>query len=219
MAVRATTPTYTTSREFPLRPKSTMQELKLQSASRQRGFTIAEVLLVVLIIGLIAGSGTGLYVGTFKKMRVQKAAYDLLLTAQYGRIMAIEHNSRCTLVLDVANNAFWLTRLQRDEEGEQIGEQIVTDPYCKPVELEGDVAFEDIQISLNPLGAEEDAENEQQQGIVFSPSGSAQMAAVQIGNGRIHYTVSINAATGRAKLYFGTTEKVKVTSTDLDMES
>jgi len=196
-----------------------MQEVKVQSASRQRGFTIAEVLMVVLIIGLIAGSGTGLYVGTFKKMRVQQTAYDLLLTAQYGRIMAIEHNSRCTLVLDVANSAFWLTRAQRDEQGEQIGEQIVKDPYCKPVELEGDVAFEDIQISLDPLGTEEDAENEQQQSIVFSPSGSAQMAAVQIGNGRLHYTVSINAATGRAKLYFGTTEKVKVTSTDLDMES
>ena len=196
-----------------------MRELKVQSASRQRGFTIAEVLMVVLIIGLIAGSGTGLYVGTFKKMRVQQTAYDLLLTAQYGRIMAIEHNSRCTLVLDVANSAFWLTRAQRDEQGEQTGEQIVRDPYCKPVELEGDVAFEDIQISLDLLGTEEDAENEQQQSIVFSPSGSAQMAAVQIGNGRLHYTVSINAATGRAKLYFGTTEKVKVTSTDLDMES
>ena len=219
MAVRATTPTYTTSREFPPPPRPTMQELKVQSGTKQQGFTIAEVLLVVLIIGLIAGSGTGLYIGTFKKMRVQKAAYDLLLTAQYGRIMAIEQNSRCTLVLDAANNAFWLTRLQRDEEGEQIGEQIVKDPYCKPVELEGDVAFEDVQISLALLETEEDTENEQQQSIVFSPNGSAQTAAVQIGNGKTHYTVSINAATGRAKLYFGTTEKVKITSTDLEMES
>ncbi|MHC4302711.1 MAG: pilus assembly FimT family protein, partial [Planctomycetota bacterium] len=62
-----------------------MRNLKVQSGTRQRGFTIAEVLLVVLIIGLIAGSGTGLYVGTFKKLRVQRAAYDFFLTAQYAR--------------------------------------------------------------------------------------------------------------------------------------
>jgi len=178
--------------------------------------------MVVLIIGLIAGSGTGLYVGTFKKMRVQKVAYDLLLTAQYGRIMAIERNSKCTLVLDAGNNAFWLTRVQWDEEGEQAAEQIVKDPYCKPVQFEGDVVFEDIQMAQGALeteAAEEYLDNEQQQSIVFLPDGSAQTAAVQIGNGKTHYTVSINAATGRAKLYSGTTEKVKVTSTDLDMES
>ncbi len=175
--------------------------------------------MVVLIIGLLAASGTGMYVGTFKKMQAQKAAYDLLLTAQYGRIMAIEHNCRCTLVLDVGNNAFWLTRMQRDADGVLTGEQIVTDPYCKPVELEGNVTFEDIQIATGTLETEEDAENELQQSIVFSPDGSSQTAAVQLGNGKTHYTVGISAATGRAKLYFGTTEKVKDISTDLDMES
>ena len=177
--------------------------------------------MVVLIIGLIAGSGTGLYVGSFKKMRVQKAAYDLLLTAQYGRIMAIERNSKCTLVLDAGNNAFWLTRIQWDEEGEQVAEQVVKDPYCKPVQFEGDVVFEDIQMAQSEFESEADEEDESggEQSIVFLPDGSAQTAAVQIGNGKTHYTVSINAATGRAKLYSGTTEKVKITSTDLDMES
>ena len=196
-----------------------MRNLKAQSVTRLRGFTLGEVLMVVLIIGLIAGSGTGLYVGTFKKLRVQRAAYDLLLTAQYGRILAIEQNVRCTLVLDAANNAFWLTKPQQDQQGEEVGEQMVRDPYCKPVELEGDITFESVQIALGALETEEDTETESQQNIVFSPDGSAQTAAVQIGNGKTSYTVSINAATGRAKLYFGTTEKVKVTSTDLDMES
>ncbi|UCE49332.1 MAG: prepilin-type N-terminal cleavage/methylation domain-containing protein [Phycisphaerales bacterium] len=196
-----------------------MRELKAKSGIGHRGFTIPEVLMVVVIIGLIAGSGTGLYVGTFKKMRVQKAAYDLLLAAQYGRIMAIEQNSRCTLMLDSTNNRFWLTRLEWDEESEQASEQIVKDPYCKPVEFEGDVVFEDIQIALVSLETEHEAEEEQQKSIVFSPDGSAQTAAIQIGNGRNHYTVGISAATGRAKLYLGTTEKVKTTSTDLDVES
>ncbi len=195
-----------------------MRMLKTQSVAEQRGFTIAEVLMVVIIIGLIAGSGTGLYVGTFKKMRVQQAAYDLLLTAQYGRIMAIEQSSRCTLMLDSTNGRFWLTRLEWDEENEEATEQIVKDPYCKPVELEGDIVFEDIQISLAGPEAEQEPEDEGNS-IVFMPDGSAQTAAIQIGNGRNHYTVGISAATGRARLYLGTTEKVKETSIDLDMES
>ena len=217
MAVRATTQTFTTTRRFATRLP--MQDLNVQSGTRLRGFTIAEVLMVVLIIGLIAGSGTGLYIGTFQKMRVQKAAYDLLLTAQYARIMAIEHNSKCTLVLDAANNAFWLTRMQQDEQGEQTGEQVVMDPYCRPVQLEGVITFEDLQIALGTQATEEDEETESQQNVVFLPDGSAQTAAIQIGNGKTHYTVSISAATGRAKLYSGTTEKVRITSTDLEMES
>ena len=192
-----------------------MRDLKVQSGTRRRGFIIAEVLLVVLIIGLIAGSGTGLYVGTFKKLRVQRAAYDFFLTAQYARIMAIERASRYKMQLDTAGNAFLLTTLQWDEEGEQAIEQIVKDPYCRPVQFEGDVVFEDVQIASSSL----DAESEDQRTVVFSPDGTAQTAVVQIGNGKTHYTVSISAATGRAKIYYGTTEKVKSTSTDLDMES
>ena len=183
------------------------------------GFTIAEVLLVVLIIGLIAGSGTGLYVGTYQKLRVQRAAYDFFLTAQYARIMAIERASRYTLQLDTSGQAFLLTTLQADETGEQATEQIVRDPYCKPVQFEGAVVFEDVQIALSDAETDADVENEDQQTVVFSPNGTAQTAVVQIGNGKTHYTISISAATGRARIYFGTTENVKVTTTDLDQES
>ncbi len=186
---------------------------------KHHGFTIAEVLLVVLIIGLIAGSGTGLYVGTFKKLRVQRAAYDFFLTAQYARIMAIERRSQYKMQLDTVGNGFLLTTLLWDEEGEQATEQIVKDPYCKPVQFEGDVAFEDVVIAPSSLEMEAAEENEDQQTVVFSPNGTAQTAVVQIGDGKTHYTISISAATGRAKMYFGTAENVKVTTTDLDMES
>ncbi len=196
-----------------------MRNLKVQSGTRQRGFTIAEVLLVVLIIGLIAGSGTGLYVGTFKKLRVQRAAYDFFLTAQYARIMAIERRSQYKMQLDTAGNVFLLTTLLWDEDGEQATEQIVKDPYCKPVQFEGDVVFEDVVIAPSSLEMEAAEENEGQQTVVFSPNGTAQTAVVQIGDGKTHYTISISAATGRAKMYFGTAENVKVTTTDLDMES
>ena len=48
---------------------------------------------------------------------------------------------------------------------------------------------------------------------------TAQMAVIQIGNGKTHYTIGISAATGRAKMVYGTTENIKATSVDLDLES
>lgn len=183
---------------------------------RRRGFTLAEVLLVVLVIGLITSAGTGLYMGSFKGMKVRKAAQEFLLTAQYARIMALEKQTPYRLELDLAKHGFWLTTLKWDEDSEQMGLEVVRDVYCKPVQFDEDVTFESIEIV--PGEWDIDSENEQQQTIIFSPNGTAQTAVVQIGNGKTHYAISISAATGKVKSYFGTTEKVVATSIDLEVE-
>ncbi len=181
------------------------------------GFTLAEVLVVVIIISLLGGLGGGLYVGTYKRILVEKAARDLFLTAQYARIMAIEKNRQYKILLDVTNNGFLLSTTQWDEENEQTEQMIVKDSFCRPVEFAGEVQFEDIRIT--PTGIETTTEtNEEEQVIVFSPNGTAQSVVIQIGNGKTHYTVTISAATGKAKVYFGTSENVEVGTIDLDAE-
>ncbi|HUV66129.1 MAG TPA: GspH/FimT family pseudopilin [Sedimentisphaerales bacterium] len=183
---------------------------------RRRGFTIPELLLVVLIIGLITSAGTGLYVGTFRSMQVKKAALDFLLTARYARIMALERQTQCTLELDMVNQAFLLTTLRWDEANQEMTLEMVRDLYCKPVQFEGEVQFEAADVA--PGVWETGNSGEGSETITFSANGTAQEAVVQIGNGKTHYTISIDAPTGRAKMYFGTAENVKVTTTDLDME-
>ncbi|MFH1716749.1 MAG: type II secretion system protein [Planctomycetota bacterium] len=192
----------------------------MKAVTKQRGFTIAEILLVVLIIGLVSSAGTGLYVGTFKKMQVQRVAYDFFAAAQYARIAAVERQMPYKLELDMGNRAFSLNTSQWDEESEEVVQEVVRNSFCRPVQFAGDVQFESIQIDTDEWAAETETESEQeqQQTVSFSPDGTAQSAVVQIGDGRTHYTVSISAATGRAKLYFGTTDKVKVTTVDLDAE-
>lgn len=181
------------------------------------GFTLAEVLVVVIIISLLGGLGGGIYVGTYKKILVEKAARDLFLTAQYARIMAIEKQRQYKILLDVANNGFLLATTQLDEEGGQTEQMVVKDSFCRPVEFTNEVKFEDIQIT--PIGIETTTEtDEDEQSIVFSPNGTAQSAVIQIGNGKTHYTVTISAATGKAKVYFGTAENVEIGTVDLDAE-
>jgi len=190
---------------------------KVKVKANRRGFTLAEVLVVVVIIGLLAGLGGGIYVGTHKRMLVEKAARDFVLTAQYARIMAIEKQRQYKIQLDLTNNGFFLATTQLDEENGQTEQMIVKDSFCRPVEFEGGVMFEDIRIT--PIGLQTTTEDdEEEQTIVFLPNGTAQSAVIQIGNGKTHYTVSIFAATGKAKVYLGTSEDVEVGFIDLDAE-
>lgn len=190
--------------------------MKLNYKTIRHGFTIAEVLVVVVIIGLVTGAGAGLYVGTFRKMQVEKTAYDFFLAAKYARLMAVEKQSQYKMELDLANNGFYLSTVSWDEESGQAQQEIVKNFYCKPVQFQGDVVFESVEIV--PSGWETDSVSEEHQTIIFTPNGTAQSSVIQIGDGKTHYSISISPATGRAKMFFGTSENMKVNTTDLDAQ-
>jgi len=190
--------------------------VKVNCKTWRKGFTISEVLMVVVIIGLVTGAGAGLYVGTFRKMQVEKAAYDFFLTAKYARLIAVEKQSQYKMGLDLANNGFYLSTILWDEETGQTQQEIVKNYYCKPVQFQGDVVFESVEIV--PSGWETQSVSEEQRTITFSPNGTAQSSVVQIGDGQTHYSISISPATGKAKMFYGTAENVKVSTTDLDAQ-
>ncbi|MCP4258538.1 MAG: prepilin-type N-terminal cleavage/methylation domain-containing protein [Planctomycetes bacterium] len=195
-----------------------MENKRYKIRETRHGFTLVEVLVVVVIIGLLGGLGGGIYIGTYKTLLVKKAARDFFLTAKYARIMAIEKQRQYKIVLDTVNNGFHLVTTQLDEEGGQTEQMIVRDSFCRPVAFDDEIMFEDIQITPISLVSTTE-EDEDEQSIVFSANGTAQMSAIQIGNGRTHYTITISSATGKAKVFEGITEDVEVTVIDLDAES
>lgn len=193
------------------------QRSKFEVNAKSCGFTLVEVLVVVVIIGLLGGLGGGVYIGSYKRLLVEKAARDFFLTAKYARIMAIEKQRQYKIVLDVANNGFHLVTTEVDEESGQAEQMIVRDSFCKPVAFEGEIMFANIQIT--PIGVEATEEEEDEQSIVFSANGTAQTAMILIGNGKTHYTITITAATGKVKVYDGIVEDADVGVIDLDAES
>jgi len=181
---------------------------------KRRGFTLVELLLVVAIIAMIGSLGGGMYAGSYKRLQVEKAARQFLLTARYARIMAIEQSRPYELQLDAEEKGFAVTTTQWNQEtgaGETV---VVRDYYCKPVKLEGDVEFEAVNIAT--LAGEQTADYERQQKITFLPNGSAESAVVQFGDGDTHYTVTIIASTGKASLHVGTAEEITTAVIDLD---
>ncbi len=190
--------------------------LQFNNKVKQYGFTLIELMVVIAIVSLVASLGSSMLFGTYDRLKVDKAASNLLLTAKYARMMAVEQQRQYTLCLDLLNNEFYLVTTLFDEETGQAEEVIVQDPYCRPVMFEDNIRFEDVQIT--PFGLGTATETEDLSTIFFLPDGTAQSAVVQIGNEKTHYALSINAATGKAKLFPGTIENVKASTIDLDAE-
>jgi Tfp pilus assembly protein FimT len=199
-----------------MQPQMKEQWPKTKVKSKPCGFTVAELLAVIVLIALIGSVGGGIYVGTHRKLLAEKAARDIVLAAKYARIMAIEKQRPYMMEFDTVNNGFQLTCSSLGEQTEAATPMIVRDVYFKPVQFGGDVKFEDIKIA--PIGSQTEVDVDEQTGIVFQPNGTAQLAVIQVGDGKNHFTVSITAATGKAKMYSGTAENVKVTTVDLDAQ-
>jgi prepilin-type N-terminal cleavage/methylation domain-containing protein len=181
-----------------------------------RGFTLTEILLVVVIIGMVAGLGGGYAIGSYKRLLVEKTARQLLLMATYARIMAVEQQRPYELQLDAGNRGFLLaTTLENPGTGET-EPTIVRDYYCRPVEFDGDIHFE--QVLLMSATGEDLAADDLEQKVVFLPNGTAESAVLQIGDGKSHYTVAVAAATGKATLYAGTATDIETVSIDLDLQ-
>jgi prepilin-type N-terminal cleavage/methylation domain-containing protein len=184
--------------------------------SEIRGFTLIEILLVVVIVTMIAGLGGGYCVGSYKRLIVEKTARQLLLMATYARIMAIEQQRPYELQIDAGNRGFLLATTDLDKQTGETQRVVVRDYYCRPVEFDGDVKFEDVVLAT-PTG-EPLTDSTEEQKVVFLPNGSAESAVLQIGDGKTHYTVAVVAATGKATLSSGTAQEIDTVSIDLDIQ-
>ena len=187
------------------------------AAKRAGGFSLIELLAVVILISLMASATGGLAYGTYRKMLVEKAAKKVYLAAKYARLLAVERQTHCRLMLDAESRSFCLTMGGADLTREGAAVRLVSDAYSKPTQFGGEVAFEQIKI-VSSLHAETDSEDELKS-IVFYPDGTADTAAVQIGDGKHHYAVYVSAATGKAQVRLGAADETPVAIVDLDMEN
>ena len=184
-----------------------------------RGFTLVEILAVIVLICMLAGAAGGIYFGTYQRRLLEKSASDLLLSAKYARTVAVEKQKPCRMYLDQnsENHRVYLAIDTFDQQTDSTEEKIIKNQFYKPAALAGNLKFEAVVIKPSrPLTEEHNHENNNV--IVFTPDGAADAALVQIGDGERHYVLVVSAATGRGTLSFGEADSLEINTDSIDLD-
>ncbi len=179
----------------------------------ERGFTLIEILLVLVVIVLLAGAGWGIYRGTYERMLVKSAATKLVLAAKEARLTAIRQGCYCEIELSQDGKGFVVSARLPGEITEQMETTILRHGN---VEFGGHVMVE--KATIKPVYGRGVFEREGRGQIIFRPDGRVDAAMLQFGDGKNHYSVRICSGTGKAKLFRGTAEQIKVGVIDLDAD-
>jgi prepilin-type N-terminal cleavage/methylation domain-containing protein len=84
---------------------------------RNSGFTLVELILVILLISILTGLSTPLFRKTLSGLVLKNASFDLAQFINYAREMAIVEKTPHKLNLDFENGKYWITRYAVSEEG------------------------------------------------------------------------------------------------------
>jgi prepilin-type N-terminal cleavage/methylation domain-containing protein len=190
----------------------TSSTTKVFAGAVRPGFTFIELLVVTVLIAILAGSSIHGTARTFKKMQVERAAREILLSAQFARIQAIESQRSCRLILDKSTRSLMVLATIPERTY-----AVVRNAYARPFQFADEVEYE--MIAITPTRPPEDLTQETalETTITFRPDGSADGAVIQVGNGTTHYTIYVSSATGSARVEHGPAdENTPLMVADLD---
>ena len=88
---------------------------------RDRGFTLIELMIVVVILGLVAGYAAVAYRGTTEHQKLTTTVREFVGTYRELRAFAAKERRECFLEFDIANGQWrWLVYPLKDEMGNWI---------------------------------------------------------------------------------------------------
>jgi len=175
-----------------------VREMMGQGADRRRGFTLLELLIVLLIVGMVAGLMAPAFSGGLVNMRLKAAAQRLAASLRYARSLAVAHKETVQVELDLDGNSYCtmaagrgLKREERSEDGE---EQRKRGTFGREVRLPEGVSFKLVSVG-------DEALQEGRAEISFYPKGNSSGGEVVLGNVRErYYKIRVESITGRVQV-------------------
>ena len=84
--------------------------MQVTSNSDSRGFTLIELVLVILFISIITALSTPLFKNTFSELELKNTTFNLSKIINYAQEMAIIDKASYKLNFDFDGGAYWLTK-------------------------------------------------------------------------------------------------------------
>lgn len=144
---------------------------------RARGFTLFELLVVLVLAGLLLAIVAPRLEGTLETLELRSAARDVNAALRQTRARAQAVGEPVPWTLDIHENRFWI-----GDSANQHGTAI------------------DSRIALSLYTAEQDVITQARGTIFFYPDGTASGGEVRLAIGDRHIDVHINWLTGRSRI-------------------
>ncbi len=170
-----------------------------------QGFTLVELTAAAALLALLTSAAFISYAQTWKHWALRQDAQRFYLAARYARVLAIESQRPCVLMVVPEEKAYYI--VQSVEGEEEIA--VVSNMLHRSSKLDDSVSFD--RFAAVQTGLTGDVS-----GITFRPDGSADAALVQLTNGERSFTIQISAATAQATLLSGATDSYELDQIDLD---
>ncbi|MEX0887461.1 MAG: GspH/FimT family pseudopilin [Phycisphaeraceae bacterium] len=174
-------------------------------------FTLIELIVVVVIIGVLAAMTVPNVVGQVGSARLRASANQLRVTADYGHSYAVTRNAPTRLAIDREQGGFGLA-YQPDPLGEPERWEPVTADLHRRRTLQRGVSFSRFEVD-----AQASAAGAQSDGVTFMPTGEAEAAIIEITDGQAYWTLRIGASTGRRELIQGRAPERLDDRVDMDL--
>ena len=170
----------------------------------ERGFSLVEVLAVVIIIGAMAALIVPQFSSHLRTAQLRESCGALLAAARYARHRAVTTRTPCRLVLDVQERRFHLEEEMQEDDMDALsgaantgaagGFAPVRSGAVRPFSLPSGVAFAEVRIEAGAGTQDSDT------AVTFHPTGAADAAVVQLTTGLRTWSLVVWPHTGRTQL-------------------